>query len=144
MINIPIFKYNVLFLISIITGSYIFYMLRYFKTKKSFNYGNIHLHIQNFFNIKKILEHPLSNSMVKINHVCELGHFVAILLFLFLVLRFPITKYIQDVYKLNSYKYLYRISLIILILMFIGSFLNLNVVIYLIPYFIIEIFIIHS
>lgn len=138
MINISTFKYNILFLISFLLGSYVFYMLMYFKTKKSFNYGNIHLHIQKFLNINKILEHPLNDSHTEINHVCPLGHFVGILLFIFLALRFPICKYIKEVYKINSYKYLYKISLIILILMFIGSFMNLNVVVYLIPYFIIE------
>ena len=113
-------------------------MLRYFKTKKSFNYGNIHLHIQKLLNLKKILEHPLNDSLIEINHVCPLGHFVGILLFVFLALRFPICKYLKDFYKINSFKYLYKVSLVILILMFIGSFMNLNVVVYLIPYFIIE------
>ena len=138
MINISNFKYNILFLISFLLGSYVFYMLRYFKTKKSFNYGNIHLHIQKLLNLKKILEHPLNDSLIEINHVCPLGHFVGILLFIFLAFRFPICKYLKDFYKINSFKYLYKVSLVILILMFIGSFMNLNVVVYLIPYFIIE------
>ncbi len=138
MINISNFKYNILFLISFLLGSYVFYMLRYFKTKKSFNYGNIHLHIQKLLNLKKILEHPLNDSFIEINHVCQLGHFVGMLLFLFLALRFPICKYLKDFYKINSFKYLYKVSLVILILMFIGSFMNLNVVVYLIPYFVIE------
>ena len=138
MIDISISRNNFLFLTSSLIGVYVFYMLRYFKTKKSFNYGNIHLHIQKFFNINKILEHPLNDSEININHVCPLGHFVAILLLIFLIIRFPVANYLKNVYKINSNKYLYKISLTILILMFIGSFMNLNVVVYLIPYFVIE------
>lgn len=135
---------NYFYIISILLGIYVVYMLKFFKTKKSFHYGNIVLHIQKFFNIKKILDHPLEDSPVKINHVCPLGHFAGILLFIFLVIRFPLAYYLHNTYNIDSYKYLYKISLIVLIIMVICSFMNLNVTIYLIPYFIIESLILYN
>ncbi len=137
-------KYYLFYLISVLLGIYVVYMLKFFETKKSFHYGNIVQHIQKFLNIKTILEHPLEDSPIDINHVCPLGHFAAVILFVFLVIRFPLANYLLNNYNIKSFRYLYKISLIVLIIMFISSFMNLNVTVYLIPYFIIETLILYN
>lgn len=144
LLNIDSNKYYLFYLISVLLGIYVVYMLKFFETKKSFHYGNIVLHIQKLFNIKEILDHPLEDSPVDINHVCPLGHFAAVLLFIFLVIRFPLAHYLHLNFNIDSLSYLYKISLIILIIMFISSFMNLNVTVYLIPYFIIETLILYN
>ena len=123
---------NIYLIISIIEAIYIIYFLRYFKTTKSFDYGKSLKILYNFLNISdnKYLNHQISETKEKISHICPFGHFMALVIGFYLIIRvfLPFSK------KKKIY-----INLIILALIFIGSFLNFNAVIYLIPFFIIEI-----
>ena len=107
--------------LSILMAIYIIYMLNYFKTTISF------AHPLTYFN-NKYLYHPIINTKEKTNMICKLGNDAAWFIGLFLVLRF----FLFDKSTIKKY------SLIVYITILILSFLNLNAVIYLLPYFIIE------
>ena len=124
-------------LISLFQAFYIIYILRYFKTKVSFHYGNIQSYfiiLGNILGIKNdYFEHPIYYSKKPINHVCRFGHQMALLIGLFLIIRCYF-------YSKNNKNIIKNVNYLVLILIFIGSFMNLNVTIYLIPYFISEIY----
>ena len=109
--------------ISIIVAIYILYMFNYFKTTISF------AHPLTYFN-NKYLYHPIINTEEKTYMICKFGQDASWLIALFLILRFYICKNIK------------QCSLLVYIAIVIGSFLNLNAVIYLIPYFLIEMYLI--
>jgi hypothetical protein len=118
---------NNLFLLSLILGSYIIYMLNYFKTTINF------AHPLTYFN-NKYLYHPIMNTEEKTSMICKLGNDGSWLIGLFLVLRFYLLK--KDIIKTYSILvYLIVVSL---------SFLNFNALLYLIPYFLIEFYIIRN
>jgi hypothetical protein len=109
--------------ISIIVAIYILYMFNYFKTTTSF------AHPLTYFN-NKYLYHPIINTEEKTNMICKFGQDASWLIALFLILRFFVIKNIK------------QCSLLVYIAIAIGSFLNLNAVIYLIPYILIEMYLI--
>ena len=113
-------------IISYFEAFYIVYMLNYFKTKIAFDHGLI-LNFLNKIGINhKFIEHHTTIQLEEpINMVCPLGHFISWLVGLFIILR----NYIP---KLKEY------NITVFILLFIGSFMNVNVLIYLLPIFIIE------
>ena len=124
-------KQNIKFIVSIIEAIYIIYFLNYFKTKINLDFGFI-LEIVN--RLSKLLginadifSHPTYQSDIPICYVCPLGNFAGWFFGLFFILR----NYFPSLYKINKY---------LIILLFLGSFMNLNVLIYLIPIFIVEIF----
>ena len=113
-------------LFSIIHSLYIIYVLNYFKTKYNF------AHPITYFN-NKLLFHPIGKSNVPSSKVCKLGNILSWGLALFIVLR--------GLFIFNN-KYITTIKQVTLIVLILGvmlSILNLNVVIYLLPHFIIEI-----
>lgn len=115
-----------IFLISIFEAIYIIYMLNYFKT--TYNFAHPLTYFEN-----RLLYHPIEKSNVPISPVCPLGNISAwFYAFIFIVRNcFVNTNFEKTVFKINKY---------LIILLFIGSFLNFNVVIYLLPIFIIEYF----
>ena len=115
--------------LSIVHAIYIIYVLNYFKTRYNF------AHPITYFN-NKLLYHPIGMSDVPKSKVCKLGNILSWFLALFILIRA-----VLFVYNSKLRKVLKQISLIGLILAIILSMLNFNVVIYLIPHFIIEIYI---
>lgn len=111
-------------LISILEAIYIIYMFNYFKTKIPLDTGFI-LHKLGIKN--KFFEHNTIELNEPVNMVCPFGHFISWYIGLFLILR----NYIPCLKKLND---------LFIILLFIGSLMNFNVLIYLIPIFIIELY----
>jgi hypothetical protein len=111
--------------ISIIVSLYILYMFNYFKTTISF------AHPLTYFN-NKYLYHPIINTDEETNMICKFGQHASWVIALFLILRF----YLIEKKNFKNYSLLVYISIVI------GSFLNLNAVIYLIPYFLIEMYLI--
>jgi hypothetical protein len=107
-------------ILSIFLAIYIVYMLNYFKTTYSF------AHPLTYFD-NKYLYHPIVNSEHKKNMICKMGNDGAWIIALFLVLRFTLKK--------NNIK---NCSKVVYLLILILSFLNLNAILYLIPYFILE------
>ena len=115
--------------LSVVHAIYIIYVLNYFKTRYNF------AHPITYFN-NKLLYHPIGMSDVPKSKVCKLGNILSWFLALFILIRA-----VLFVYNSKLRKVLKQISLIGLILAIILSMLNFNVVIYLIPHFIIEIYI---
>ena len=103
-------------------------MFNIFKTNIGFYHPLEYYLIGNLGNYFK---HPIGISNTPISHICDFGKQGSFYLATFLILRsIYITKYTK------------KISLIVLIITFSLSLLNFNALIYLIPYFIIEIYII--
>ena len=117
-------------IISIFEAIYIVFMFNYFKTKIALDHGCILNLLKNIGLYNDKLNH-YTQSMYKleepINMVCPFGHFISWFIGLFLIIR----NYYPKINKYNN---------IVLILLFIGSWMNINVLAYLIPIFIIEIY----
>ena len=117
-------------IISIFEAIYIVFMFNYFKTKIALDHGCILNLLKNIGLYNDKLNH-YTQSMYKleepINMVCPFGHFISWFIGLFLIIR----NYYPKINKYNN---------IVLILLFIGSWMNINVLVYLIPIFIIEIY----
>jgi hypothetical protein len=112
-------------LFSIIHSIYIIYVLNYFKT--TYNIA----HPITYYN-NDLLFHPIGKSNIPTSKVCKLGNILSWFLAIYIIIR-GILLY----YKYN--RHLKILSLVILILGIMLSMLNFNVVLYLIPHFIIEI-----
>lgn len=113
-------------IIGIIHSIYIIFILNFFKTKYSL------AHPMTYFS-NKLIYHPIGISDTPRSNVCKLGHILSYYLAAFILIRSIL------IYN-NKYNYfLKNSSLIVLVLGIILSMLNFNVVVYLIPHFIIEI-----
>lgn len=123
-------KFNLYLLVSLIEALYVIYILRYFKTKISLDYGTVidFLGLSN----NKYFKHQIISTGKPVNHICNFGHQVSILIAFFLIARVCLYKNYQTLGK--------KINYFVLILIFIGSFMNFNAVIYLIPFFIMELY----
>ena len=117
---------NKVILLNIIQAFYIIYMLNFFKTKYSLAHP-----LSNFSS--DYFNHPIGFSNEPISNICEFGHQSSWILALFVILR---TLFIN--------KFTKQISLIVLIITAIFSMLNFNAVIYLVPHFIIELYLIKN
>ena len=117
-------------IISIVEAVYIILMFNYFKTKVALDHGCVLNLLKNIGLYNDKLNH-YTQSMYQleesINMVCPFGHFISWFIGLFLIIR----NYYPKINKYNN---------IVLILLFIGSWMNINVLVYLIPIFIIEIY----
>ena len=115
---------NKLLLVSIIEALYVIYMLNFFKTKYSLAHP-----LSNFNN--EYLKHPIGKSDIPISNICEFGHQSSWLLAAFIILRpFFMNKYTRN------------LNILGLIIVFSFSLLNMNAVVYLLPVFILEIYLI--
>jgi len=117
---------NKLILLSVIQGVYIVYILNFFKTRYSLAHP-----LSNFSN--DYLKHPIGMNNQPISNICEFGHQVSWFLALFIILR--------SIFKNRFTKH---ISIIVLIITATFSMLNFNAVIYLLPHFAIEIYLIKN
>lgn len=107
-------------IISIIESIYIIYMFRYFKTTYSFNLIPL-----KFLDNNEYLKHQKYYSQEAVSHICPFGHDMAFIIAGFLILR-------------NFIPCLMEYSNCIIGLIFLGCFLNLNCVIYILPVLLIE------
>jgi hypothetical protein len=117
---------NKLILLNVMQGVYIVYILNFFKTKYSFAHP-----LSNFSN--DYLKHPIGVNNQPISNICEFGHQVSWFLALFIILR-----------TLFKNRFTKHISIIVLIITATFSLLNFNAVIYLLPHFAIEIYLIKN
>lgn len=115
-------------IISYVEAFYIVYMLNYFKTTIVLDHGII-LNFLNKIGINsECINHHTSIKLEEpINMVCPFGHFISWFIGLFIIIR----NYIPKLKEYNT---------VIFIMILIGSFMNINVLIYLLPIFIIEIY----
>tara|TARA_Y100000022_G_C13219271_1_gene361509 strand:+ start:721 stop:1095 length:375 start_codon:yes stop_codon:yes gene_type:complete len=115
---------NIIFY-SLILGVYIVYMLNYFKTKYSLS------HPCTYFE-DSFLYHPIGISSKPVSNICKFGHIMSWYLAAFIIIR---SLFIYKKLYLNKVK---LVSILVLVCGIILSMLNFNAVVYLIPYFIFE------
>ena len=113
-------------LLSILEGLYIIYMLRFFKTKYSLAHPFTYVD-------SDYLRHPIGISEKPQSKVCKFGHQASWYLALYLVLRCVLLNN-----NVLSKETIITINRLVLLGVFSLSFLNFNVVLYLLPIFILE------
>ena len=118
-----------LVLLGIAQSLYIVYMLNYFKTCYSV------AHPLTYFE-NSYLYHPIGKADKPISNVCEFGHQVSWLLAGFIIIRNILISR-----KLGR-NVLRKFSTLVLIITVIMSMLNFNVVLYLLPHYILEYYLI--
>ena len=115
----------------------LFYMLRYFKTTVSFSLyeGNIRKLFKNN-TIRHYVSHNLKDTLIPESHICPLGRDASLIIALYLILRIY--------YLCNNYEWNWCLNKNMIFLVLVISLVNMNAVIYLLPFYIIEFFIIYS
>ena len=120
---------NTYVLISFIEGIYVVYMLCFFKTRYSFEFErplSILYSIGSKLGIsQKNLEHTMTSTTIPISHICPFGHWASWLIAAFLIAR-------------NYFKILKKSNGLIILLIAIFSLSNINAVIYLLPIYLLE------
>ena len=118
-----------LVLLGIAQSLYIVYMLNYFKTCYSV------AHPLTYFE-NSYLYHPIGKADKPISNVCEFGHQASWLLAGFIIIRNILIS--QKIGR----NVLRKFSTLVLIITLIMSMLNFNVVLYLLPHYILEYYLI--
>lgn len=103
------------------------FMLKYFKTRYSL------AHPITFFN-NKLFNHPIGISDKPISQICKFGHAMSWVIGFVLILRAILYKF-----NIINKKLFVIFNKIIFFTILTVSLLNMNAVVYLIPYFITEI-----
>jgi len=126
---------NYLFLLlSLVEAIYVVYMMNYFKTRYSL------AHPLTYFE-NKFLYHPIGKSDKPICNICPLGNKGSVLIAIFVILRWIIFTNSSNKSQLKILK---LFSIFGVSIAFLLSLLNFNAVVYLLPYFITEIYIIKN
>ena len=112
--------------ITVLVAVYIIYVLNYFKTTYSIATP------LSYFKYKYMF-HPIYNTKTNKSMICQFGHDASWFLALFLLTRIYIIKH-----KIIPTKQIKQISTMVLWSVFIVSLVNLNAVVYLLPYFTLE------
>ena len=112
-------------IISIVQAIYIIYMFNYFETTYSFETSRQLL-------LSGIFLHPIKDSTYPVSHICPFGHMMA----------YPIAVYLigRNFVLNNDPRLSKKMNYLVLMLIFVGSLMNINAIVYLIPYFITEIY----
>ena len=118
---------NKIAIYSFIEAFYVVYILNYFKTRYSLAHP-----LSDFSS--SYFAHPIGVSPTRISNICEFGHNASWLLAAFILLRICFVKS-----RYNRY-----VSIFVLIIVGSISMLNLNAVVYLLPYFIFEIYLLKN
>ena len=113
-----------------ILAFYIYYMLNYFETKVNFS------HPLQYFE-SNYLYHPIENLKIPQNLICPFGKDISILLVAYLIMRGYLLDFSQEVNTNIINKYVVTLTFGI-------SLANFNALVYLIPYFIFELYLILS
>lgn len=120
-----------LVLLGIAQSLYIIYMLNYFKTCYSV------AHPLTYFE-NSYLYHPIGKADKPISNVCQFGHQVSWLLAGFIIIRNILIS------QKCGRNLLRKFSTLVLIITVIMSMLNFNVVLYLLPHYILEYYLIKT
>ena len=127
-------KQNEFILLTLIEAIYVVYIMNFFKTRYSL------AHPFSYFE-NKFLYHPIGKSDTPICNICPLGNWGSVAIAIYLVIRLIIfTNTNSKVAKTN----LRLFSIFVLVLVVLLSLLNFNAVVYLIPYFLVEIYVIKN
>jgi hypothetical protein len=118
-----------LLIITIIEVIYVYFMLNFFKTRFSIHHP---LEYMLMNKLPDFFKHPISEYDYS-NKICPFGHFSSNILVLYLIFRYFIVSRTQ--YKIKN------TNIIILLITVILSLLNMNAFVYLIPYFVLELYV---
>jgi hypothetical protein len=113
-------------LITIIEIVYIIYMFIFFKTHYSFNHP-IEFIIES--KLPQFFKHSIYKNYYS-NKICLFGKYAIVLLSFYLLIRYLMFDHYKNYFK--------KSTCIVLLITFILSWLNMNAVVYLIPFFIVE------
>ena len=120
---------NSFIIISLVSAVYVVYMLRHFKTRYSLAHPLIKFKTE-------FLRHPIGTSPEPISNICPFGHLGALIIASAIVVRlFLATNKIVPINLIKMY------SRMAVFLVFIFSLMNMNAVVYLIPFFVSEYYI---
>lgn len=120
---------NSFIIISLVSAVYVVYMLRHFKTRYSLAHPLIKFKTE-------FLRHPIGTSPEPISNICPFGHLGALIIASAIVVRlFLVTNKIVPINLIKMY------SRMAVFLVFIFSLMNMNAVVYLIPFFVSEYYI---
>lgn len=119
-------------LITIIECIYLYYMFHIFKTKYSFNHPLEYLVNDNLGNY---YEHPIGIIDNNKSKICKFGRDGSLIIIIYLILRYFILKL-----NLLSRNILVIINKIVLLIIFLLSWMNLNAVIYFLPFILFDSF----
>ena len=114
------------FLITIIEIIYLYYMFQVFRTKYNFNHpfeNIVNDNLNNYFN------HPIGIGDPEQSKICKFGRDGALILIWYLILRFLLINL-----NLISKKLFNIFNKYVLLFVFIVSWMNLNAVIYFLPF----------
>ena len=125
---------NQFLILTLVEAVYVVYIMNFFKTRYSL------AHPFSYFE-NKFLYHPIGKSDKPICNICPLGNWGSVAIAIYIILRWII--YTNTDNK-NTKTNLRLFSVFTLTLVVLLSFLNFNAVVYLIPYFIVEIYVIKN
>lgn len=115
--------------INLIEACYIYYMFNKFKTIYNFNHPLEYFIISNSSNY---FQHPISSSEYE-NKICPFGKLCGKLFVFFFLYRILY-------YKIYNKKEYYLSKIVFFISLILSLIMNMNAFIYLLPYFILELF----
>ncbi len=119
-------------IITIIECIYLYYMFHIFRTKYSFNHPFEYL-VNN--NLNNYFKHPIGIIDNNKSKICKFGRDGAILIIIYLIIRYIIFKI-----NLISRKTIITFNKIVLLIIFILSWMNLNAVIYFFPFILFDLY----
>ena len=119
-------------IITIIECIYLYYMFHIFRTKYSFNHPFEYL-VNN--NLNNYFKHPIGIIDNNKSKICKFGRDGAILIIIYLIIRYIILKI-----NLISRKTIITFNKIVLLIIFILSWMNLNAVIYFLPFILFDLY----
>lgn len=119
-------------LITIIECIYLYYMFHIFRTKYSFHHPFEYLVNDN---LSKYFEHPIGITNNKRSKICKFGRDGTLLLIAYLILRYLLLKI-----NVISKKKIMIFNKIVLLIVFILSWMNLNAVIYYLPFILFDLY----
>lgn len=113
-------------IISVLEAIYVIYFLCFFKTRMSLDKGTI---LKKLGLGGKYIDHPTYYAKTPISMICPFGHDMAYVIAVYFIIRFflPLEP-----------KVIYIFNLVVATLIFIGSWLNMNAVVYLAPIVLLE------
>ena len=125
-------KFKLLDLVwSFLISLYIIYMLNYFKTKYNI------AHPKSYFK-ESYIYHPIKDTKEPRHMICRLGNDGSWIIALLIILRASILYSKSNIVSHSTLRLLSKCMFFIVLTL---SFMNFNAVVYLIPYFLYEIFI---
>ena len=120
--------------VSIMEGIYIIYMFVFFKTCYTVEFNKLGSNmitelLSKELNIDSgiLFDHPIERSDIAESQICMFGKYASIVIFIYLIVR----NYLKRLNKINSY---------VIIIIFIFCFMNYNALIYMLPIFMLELY----